>query len=56
MSSLRTLKRQVKKNSGELLHKKAIAKKLGCSVADVDKKLARREEKLKELIGGNDNE
>lgn len=47
--SLRKIKRQMQKSNGELLHKKAIAKKLGCSVAEVDKKLARRAENLKEM-------
>lgn len=50
MSSIsRKLQRQKKKNDGTLLHKKVIARKFGCSVSDLNKRLARREKNLKEL-------
>lgn len=54
MSSLRKVKRQAQKSNGELLHKKALAKKLGCSLAELDKRLARREKNLKEMEGNNE--
>ncbi len=50
MSSIgRKLKRQKQKNEGTLIHKKVIARKFGCSVPDLNKRLARREKNLKEL-------
>ena len=52
MSSLeRKMERQIKKKKGTLIHKKAIAKKMGCSVEELDKRLARREENLREMEG-----
>ena len=41
----RKLKRQKQKNEGTLLHKKVIARKFGCSVPELNKRLARREKK-----------
>ena len=50
MSSIsRKLKRQQQKNSGTLIHKKVIAKKLGCSVKELNEKLSRKEENLKTM-------
>lgn len=45
----RKMKRQKQKNEGTLIHKKVIARKFGCSVPDLNKRLARREKNLKEL-------
>ena len=48
MSSIeRKLKRQRQKNKGELIHKKVIARKMGCSVPELNKRLKRREKKFK---------
>lgn len=56
MSSLsRKMRRQIQKNNGELLHKKAIAKKLGCTVTELNERMERREKNLKEITGGNEN-
>ena len=50
MSGLkRKMQRQIQKNNGDLTHKKVIARKMGCSVADLNKRLKRREKNLKEL-------
>ena len=49
MSSLRKMHRKIKKNNGTLIHKKALAKKLGCSVPELNQRLAKREENLKEM-------
>lgn len=50
MSSLkRKMQRQLQKNNGTLTHKKVIAKKLGCSLSELDERLARREKNLKEM-------
>lgn len=52
MSSLqRAMKRQIQKNSGTLLHKKVLAKKLGCSVEELERRMAKREENLREMEG-----
>lgn len=51
-NSSRKLKRQKQKNNGELEHKKVIAKKLGISIAEYDRRMERREKNLKELEGG----
>ena len=52
MSSLeRSMERQIKKKKGTLIHKKAIAKKLGCSVEELDKRLERRAANLREMEG-----
>lgn len=54
MSSLkRKMKRQIQKNNGELTHKKAVAKKMGISVSEYDRRMARRERNLKEMEGNN---
>lgn len=54
MSSIkRALKRQIQKSNGDLVHKKAVAKKLGCSLSELDKRMERREKNLKEITGGN---
>ena len=39
----------MQKNNGTLTHKKVVAKKLGCSLAELDKRLARREKNLQEM-------
>ena len=43
------MQRQIQRNNGELMYKKVIARKMGCSVADLNKRLQRREKNLKEL-------
>ena len=54
MSSLnRKMKRQIQKNNGTLTHKKVVAKKLGCSLSELDKRIARREKNLKEMEDNN---
>lgn len=42
--STRKLKRQIQKNKGTFTYKKVIAKKLGCSVKELDKKLHKKED------------
>lgn len=55
MSSIkRKLNRQRAKNEGTLLHKKVLAKKLGCSVPELNERLKRRENNLKKLEGIKD--
>lgn len=49
MSRLRSLKRQRKKSNGTLLHKKALANKLGCTLSELDKRLEKREKNLKDM-------
>lgn len=53
MSSLRKMQRQIQKSKGTLTHKKVIAKKLGCSLAEYDKRMAKREENLKKMEDNN---
>lgn len=54
MSSIkRKLERQKAKNDGTLLYKKVLAKKFGCSVSELNKRLKRREENLKKLEENN---
>ena len=54
MSSLnRKMRRQIQKNNGELTHKKAVAKKLGISLAEYERRMERREKNLKEMEGNN---
>ena len=43
------MQRQIQKNNGTLTHKKVLAKKLGCSLSELDERLARRERNLKEM-------
>jgi hypothetical protein len=47
------MQRQLQKNSGTLTHKKAVAKKLGISIAELNNRLARREQNLKEMEDNN---
>ena len=54
MGTARKLKRQIQKNSGTLPHKKVIARKLGCTAKEVDDRLRRREQNLKELEENKD--
>ncbi len=55
MSSIkRKLKRNKAKQEGTLLYKKALAKKFGCSVSELNERLKRREENLKKLEDKND--
>lgn len=55
MSSIkRQLKRQKSKQEGTFLYKKALAKKFGCSVAELNKRLKRREDNLKKLEDKDD--
>ena len=52
VSSLsRKLQREKAKREGTLVHKKVIAKKMGCSVSELNKRLERREKNLRELEG-----
>ncbi len=52
MSSItRKMKRQKMKNEGTLTHKKVIAKKMGCSLAECNRRLERREKNLRKLEG-----
>jgi len=56
VSSLsRKMQRQIQKANGELTHKKVVARKLGCSVKELDKRMERREKNLKEITGGSNN-
>lgn len=43
------MQRQIQKNNGELTYKKVIARKMGCSVPELNKRLKRREKNLKEM-------
>lgn len=51
MSSFkRKMQRQIQKNNGTLLHKKVVARKMGCkSVEEYNRRMARREKNLKEI-------
>ena len=51
MSSFkRKMQRQIQKNNGTLLHKKVVARKMGCkSVEEYNRRMARREKNLKEM-------
>ena len=56
MSSLtRKTKRQMQKNKGNFIYKKSVAKKMGCSVKELNQRLADREKKLK-YLEDNDND
>ena len=57
MSSLsRKMKRQIQKNNGELTHKKVLAKKLGCSVSELNKRMERKEKNLREMEDNRNGE
>lgn len=45
----RKMERNKAKSEGTLIHKKALAKKFGCSVNELNKRLKRREKNLKEI-------
>lgn len=45
----RKLERQKAKQDGTLLYKKVLARKFGCSVPELNKRLKRRENNLKKL-------
>ena len=47
------MQRQIQKNNGTLTHKKVLAKKMGCTLAELDKRLAKREENLRKMEGNN---
>ena len=49
----RKLQRQIQKNNGELTHKKAVAKKMGISLAEYERRMERREKNLREMEGNN---
>ena len=51
--SMRKLKRQIQRNSGEYLSKKAVAKKLGCTVKELNERLKKRDHNLAQ--GGLDD-
>lgn len=56
MSGLaRKLQRQKAKAEGTLIYKKKVARKLGVSVSEFDRRMKRREKNLQELNGGKDN-
>lgn len=48
------MQRQQQKNDGDFIYKKSVAKKLGCSVAELNQRLADKEKKLKALEAGNE--
>lgn len=50
----RKIQRQQQKNNGTLIYKKAVAKKLGCTVAELNQRIADREKKLKAMEAGNE--
>lgn len=55
MSGLkRKMQRQIQKNKGELTHKKVIARKMGCSVPELNRRLKRREKNLREMEDNHD--
>ena len=55
MSSIkRQLARNKAKQDGTFVYKKVLAKKFGCSVAELNERLKRREENLKKLEDIND--
>ena len=43
------MKRKIQKNNGELNYKKVLAKKLGCSLSELDARMERREKNLREI-------
>ncbi len=47
------MKRQKAKQDGTFLYKKVLARKFGCSVPELNKRLKRREENLKKLEDKN---
>lgn len=49
----RKLERQKAKQDGTLLYKKVLARKFGCSVPELNKRLKRRENNLKKLEDNN---
>ena len=53
-SMSRKLARAKAKQEGTLPYKKVLAKKLGCSVPELNERLKRREENLKKLEDIND--
>lgn len=57
MSSIsRKLKRQIQKNNGTLLHKRVLARKMGCkSVEEYNRRMERRERNLREMMEDNNN-
>lgn len=56
MSGLaRKLQRQKAKAEGTLIYKKKVARKLGVSVSEFDRRMKRREKNLQELNGGKEN-
>ena len=51
----RKMQRQIQKNNGTLLHKKVVARKMGCkSVEEYNRRMARREKNLKEMEDNKD--
>ena len=57
MSSLRRkLQRQQQKNDGTFIYKKSVARKMGCSVAELNERIAIRKQKLKALEANTDGE
>lgn len=57
MSSFkRKMQRQIQKNNGTLLHKKVLARKMGCkSVEEYNRRMERRERNLREMMEDNNN-
>lgn len=56
MSLKRKMQRQIQKNNGTLTHKKVIARKMGCSLAEYNRRMERREKNLRELEENNNGE
>ncbi len=50
----RKMERAKAKQDGTLLYKKVLARKFGCSVPELNKRLKRRENNLKKLEGKQD--
>ena len=50
MSSLkRKIQRQIQNNNGTLTHKKAVARKMGISLGEYNRRMEKREKNLKEM-------
>ena len=52
MGSLaRKIQRQIQRNNGTLDHKKVIARKLGCSIKELNKRMERKKQKEEDYNG-----
>ena len=52
-SLLRKMQRQIQKNNGTLTHKKVVAKKMGITVSEYNRRMAVKERNLKEAEESN---